>query len=207
MYSRATTSTIPSQVPHRDLAPFKPGGRRLSDILSPIADLAVSERSEEGLYVVNLRGSAVVYQVFPESYRMITKPGAWEPPFASADEADAWVVSHMVSRLEMEWDPEPRAGDLVHLPGGRKGVIDSARYPGDLLQVCLNWSAFRVVFGVCCSGGPIPAVRMEDLSFSGRLGVAGFWRWKDGIPEADNGVSYAATVPIWNVASEEEVNS
>lgn len=207
MYSRATIPTRPSPVPHRDLAPFLPGDRTLSDILPPIAALAVSERPEEGLYVVNLRGSAVVYQVFPESYRMIIQPGAFEPPFASSEEAEDWVVSHMLSRAEMQWDPTPRAGDLVQFPDGRRGVIDSAKYPGDLLQVCLNWSAFRAVLHVSCSGGPIPAVRMEDLSFSGRLGAAGFWRWKDGTAQADNGISYTATVPIWNVAGEEEVAS
>ena len=193
--------------------------RPLKDIpLPPIADLAVSERPEEGLYVVkNRRGSAVVYQVFPESHRMIIQPGAFEPPFASSEEAEDWVVSHMVSRAEMQWDPTPRAGDLVQFPDGRRGVIDSAKYPGDLLQVCLNWSAFRAVLHVSCSGGPIPAVQMEDLTFSGRLGVAAFWRWKDGIAQADiaqadiaqadNGVSYTATVPIWNVAGEKEVTS
>lgn len=197
-------ATIPSSVPYRDLAPFMPGARRISDILPVLADRTVSERPEEGLYVVNLRGSAVVYQVFRESYRMITRPRAWDPAFASAEEAAAWVDGHILARLEMEKHPAPRAGDLVQFPDGRAGVIDSARYPEDLLQVCLAWSAFREVFDVSCSGGPIPAVREEDLSFSGKLGVAGFWRWRDGIPQAHNGVSYAATVPIWDAVREEE---
>jgi hypothetical protein len=195
--------SIPSPTPYRDLTPFKPGTRRLFNILPSLADRTVLERPEEGLYVVELHGSARVCQVFPESYRMIIRSRAWDPTFSNAEEAAAWVDGHIAARLEMEKDPAPRAGDLVLFPDGLEGVIDSDRYPGDLLQVCLHASTFREVRHVSCSGGPIPAVRPADLIFSGQLGVAQFWRWRDGTPRAHNGVTYAATVPIWNVVREE----
>jgi hypothetical protein len=70
-------------------------------------------------------------------------------------------------------------------------VIDSARYPGNLLQICLSWSALREVFDACCSGGPVPGISEEELVFSGQLGVAGFWRWRYGTPQAHNGINYA----------------
>jgi len=100
---------------------------------------------------------------------------------------------------------KPKAGDLVRIVNskweseiGKEGVIDSGTYGyEDLLMVCLSYSAFRDETGrVSCSGGPVPAVPIEELVHKGEFKDVWFWKWRDR-PRAGGGVSYQLSVPVW----------
>jgi hypothetical protein len=55
-------------------------------------------RKTRGASTWQIFGSAVVYRVFPESYRMITKPGTWEPAFSDAEKAEDRMFCHVRGR-------------------------------------------------------------------------------------------------------------
>jgi hypothetical protein len=110
----------------------------------------------------------------------------------------------------------PRPGDVVEIVGDRyyakngkagcRGVIDSTMYGEDLFMVVLGASAF---FGcsserpscthehecVSCSGGPCPAVHLNELVAGGQISHR-FWHWKD-YPRAGGGVDYVRLVNLW----------
>lgn len=94
----------------------------------------------------------------------------------------------------------PRAGDVVELADGRRGVIDGGDHYGPgFLMVVLGASAHRSPTSghVSVSGGPCPCVPVDTVERSGTV-VQRFWRWKDR-PRAGGGIEYNARVTLWKV--------
>jgi hypothetical protein len=81
---------------------------------------------------------------------------------------------------------------------GMKGVMDLHTYGPGSIACTFGASAFRPKDGsyVSCSGGPVPEVFMKDLKYVGTT-EREFWCWGPNGPGAGNGVTYKATVGLW----------
>jgi len=75
------------------------------------------------------------------------------------------------------------------------GIIDHS-YGRNTLSVCFSASGFLADGGLSCSGGPIPSLNPEDLTFEG-LDEVCFWRWHDGSGGANKAGYFPMTVPVW----------
>lgn len=103
----------------------------------------------------------------------------------------------------------PRAGDAVILTGdysgavpGSIGIIGGA-FSGRNLSVTFDATAFRDDYHVSCSGGPA-SFDLPELHPTGKTMVMTYWRWKDGIAEAFNGVNFQMEVPLWEYKGSEK---
>lgn len=64
------------------------------------------------------------------------------------------------------------------------------------LSGCFHPSAYREGSHVSCSGGPLPWMPVDSLTFVG-LREMRFWRWHDDSAGASQGGDYWMTVPLW----------
>lgn len=103
----------------------------------------------------------------------------------------------------------PKAGDYATYKGGGKsrydylvkdresisGILDHV-YDDDSFGLCFSASCYREWGHISSSGGPVPRVKEEDLTFVG-LHSTRFWRWHDGMAGASQGGDYYINVPHW----------
>lgn len=110
-------------------------------------------------------------------------------------------------------DRGPRAGDTITYRGGgrydyllkgdtynpdkteRCGILDHS-YGHDSFGITFSASAFRTDNSISCSGGPVPCIQAESLTFLG-FKVTRFWRWHEGFQGGGQGGDYTINVPHW----------
>jgi hypothetical protein len=95
----------------------------------------------------------------------------------------------------------PKDGDLIiYLNDGKfyhKGIGCLEHiYWKDKLCVCFSASSFRIENCVSCSGGPVPFVNPNDLTFDG-LRRNQFWRWGNGFAGGGEAGYYYIDTPSW----------
>lgn len=113
-----------------------------------------------------------------------------------------------------EGEPQPRPplpGDAVRVAAswnwgamwvkvGDIGVLDGV--VGSPItshtQITFKFSTFRDDNVVSSSGGPgTIATPVEELTRTDDTTTISVWQWRDGFPQAHNGIRYPITVPVW----------
>jgi hypothetical protein len=106
-------------------------------------------------------------------------------------------------------NPTPQDGDVVILSEtgsyyaakpGQRATVQVNLYGGNgTVGVCFNAHTYRPrgSASVSCSGGPLPCIKVSDLTYLGTTENT-FWEFKDGIRRAHNGVDYTETVNLWS---------
>jgi hypothetical protein len=74
-----------------------------------------------------------------------------------------------------------------------EGILDGT-FGG--LGICFAASAYRQGDHVSCSGGPVPFINANSLTYVG-LKRTQFWRWSNGYAGAGQGGNYHITLPQW----------
>jgi len=94
---------------------------------------------------------------------------------------------------------EVRAGEIAVL----EGVVRDLK-PDDFQMICFRFSAYRDPVEstgpeyVRASGGPAWYISADELKPTNETVILRFWKFKNGIRRAGNGVEYTLEVPVWD---------